>query len=81
MDLYPGTHIRWLISGGLYPRANIRGAYIRCLCPGGLNSGAAGGLYQGAYIRGAYIRGDISGGLYSATYIRTAYIQGAYIPH
>ena len=70
-----------LISGGLYPMANIRGPYIRGLCPGGLNPGAAGGLYPRAYIWGAYIRGDISGGLYSVTCIRVAYIQGAYIPY
>ena len=75
MDLKLGAHIRWLISRGLYPRANIRGPYIRGLCPGGLNPGAAGGLYTRAYIRGAYIRvlifsdlypGDLyPGGLYS----------------
>ena len=50
-DLYSGAHIRWLISRGMYPRANIWG-----LCPGGLNLGAGGGLNPGAYIRGAYIQ-------------------------
>ena len=65
MDLYPGTHIRWLISGGLYPRANIGGAYIRGLCPGGLNSGQLG----------AYIKGHISGELISGVIYPGAYIQ------
>ena len=52
MDLYPGFHIRWLISGNLYSRANNRG-----LCPGG--------LYPGAHIRWLIFEGQCSVGLYS----------------
>ena len=64
MDLYLGVHNRWLISRGLYPRANIWGAYIRGLCPGDLNPGAAGGLYTRAYIRGLIFSDLYPGNLY-----------------
>ena len=65
-DLYPGTHIRWLISGGLNPELISEGYYPGAYTPGDLYLGfMAGGLMSGGLYPGL-----ISGVIYARAYIQ-----------